>query len=441
MPFCAFRGKAWCISLKKKIKQINPSNGIIGEIKVPGDKSISHRAVMLCSLADGVSSVSGIQTGADVLATVEIMRKLGVQIDIISETEFKIHGKGLYGLRAPTAPLNAKNSGTTMRLLSGILAWQNFDSVIIGDSSLSKRPMDRIIRPLSQMGADIRSENGALEISGRILSGIKHESLVASAQVKSAILLAGLNAKGKTTIHEPIKTRDHTEVMLKQLGADISVKGNTITIIPKSALTLTNINIPGDFSSAAFFIVAALITPNSHIIIKNVGISHERTGLLNVLKQMGADIKITPINSQDGEPIANIEAKSSLLIAASIDKRIVGNMIDELPIFAVAAVFACGTSIVKDAEELKVKESNRISAMASELKKLGADIKETNDGFIINGNNGERLKGGSVTSHGDHRVAMSLAISGLTSEEGITIEGFECVNVSYPKFGETLILS
>ncbi|MCL2874622.1 MAG: 3-phosphoshikimate 1-carboxyvinyltransferase [Defluviitaleaceae bacterium] len=418
------------------IKKILPAKKISGSIKVPGDKSISHRAIMLCSLADGISKITGIQTGEDCLSTVNIMRALGIRIDLIDD-EAEIHGKGLHGLKEPAEALNAKNSGTAMRLLSGILAWQPFNSIIIGDDSLSKRPMSRIIRPLSLMGADIQGvwNYPPLKITGRYLSGIEYEMPIESAQVKSAILLSGLGATGKTVIYEPIKTRAHTEIMLKQLGADISINGNTIILNSCDRLTPAAIKIPGDFSSAAFFIVAALITPNSQITIKNVGISKERIGLLDVLKDMGAKIKITQTQNTEGEPTADIEVCSSRLTAVEIDKNVVSRMIDEIPIFTVAAAVANGTSIVKDAEELKVKESNRIRSMTEGLSKIGADIKETKDGFIISG---KELKGGNINSNGDHRVAMSLAIAGLASKEGVAIENYECTNISYPSFFEDL---
>ena len=420
------------------IQRISPSSGINKTIAVPGDKSISHRVVMLCSLADGVSTINGISSGDDCLATINIMRKLGVRTDIEDDTA-AVHGKGLYGLRKPAEALNAENSGTTMRLLSGILAWQPFDSVIVCDDSLSKRPMGRIIEPLSRMGAYIKGINGCppLEISGRALRGIEYEMPVASAQVKSAILLAGLAATGQTVIHEPQKSRIHTEIMLKQLGADISVNGNTITLNPCDRLTPNDFTIPGDFSSAAFFIVAALITPNSQITIKNVGVSKERTGLLDALRAMGAKINVDEKQKSEcygGEPVADITASSSRLTAASIDRDIVARLIDEIPIFAVAAAFAAGTSTVKNAAELKVKESNRIRAMSTELSKIGADITETDDGFIIKGSGGTRLKGGAVNSHGDHRVAMSLAVAGLMSDVGVDVHEAECAAVSYRGF-------
>ena len=426
------------------LQAISPSSGISKTIIVPGDKSISHRAVMLCSLADGISTIEGISSGRDCLATIGIMRKMGIRIDA-EGGKATIYGKGLYGLRKPGETLNAENSGTTMRLLSGLLAWQPFDSVIIGDDSLSKRPMFRIIEPLCRMGASINSVNGCspLEISGRSLAGIEYKMPVASAQVKSAILLAGLAASGKTVIHETHKSRTHTEIMLKHLGTDISVSGNTITLYPCGRLAPNSITVPGDFSSAAFFIVAALIVPNSQIMIRNVGINKERTGLLDALCLMGAKIKVSEKSKGKcfkSEPVADIEVSSSHLTAVSINKSIIVRMIDEVPIFAVAAAFAKGDSVVKDAVELKVKESNRIQTMAAGLSKIGADITETHDGFIIKGSDGTRVNGGIVDSHGDHRVAMSLAVAGLMSNEGVAVQGAECVDVSYPGFFEELPL-
>lgn len=419
-------------------KIINPINNINTEITVPGDKSISHRAVMFGSLAKGDTEITGFLTGDDCMSTISCFRKLGVDIDIDGE-HIIVHGKGLHGLSAPKEVLDVGNSGTTIRLISGILAAQPFDTVLNGDASIQKRPMKRVILPLTEMGADIESTNNGyapLTIHGKKLHSIEYTMPVASAQVKSSILLASLFAEGETVINEPVASRDHTEIMLNYFGANITNTDGKIVSKPVDELYAKPVEVPGDISSAAFFMVAGLIVPNSHIIIKNVGINPTRTGIIDALKAMGGDISILNERTAGGEAVADIEVKTSQLKATTLSGDIIPRMIDEIPVFAVAALHAEGTTTVKDAQELKVKESNRIATMSEELKKMGANITETEDGMIIPGN--QSLKGAVTESHLDHRVAMSIAIAALTAEGSTTINNSDCVAISFPDFYKIL---
>lgn len=419
-------------------KTINPINNINTEITVPGDKSISHRAVMFGSLAKGDTEITGFLTGDDCMSTISCFRKLGVDIDIDGE-HIIVHGKGLHGLSAPKEVLDVGNSGTTIRLISGILAAQPFDTVLNGDASIQKRPMKRVILPLTEMGADIESTNNGyapLTIHGKKLHSIEYTMPVASAQVKSSILLASLFAKGETVINEPVASRDHTEIMLNYFGANITNTDGKIVSKPVDELYAKPVEVPGDISSAAFFMVAGLIVPNSHIIIRNVGINPTRTGIIDALKAMGGDISILNERTAGGEAVADIEVKTSQLKATTLSGDIIPRMIDEIPVFAVAALHAEGTTTVKDAQELKVKESNRIATMSEELKKMGANITETEDGMIIPGN--QPLKGAVTESHLDHRVAMSIAIAALTAEGSTTINNADCVAISFPDFYKIL---
>ena len=402
-------------------KVISSRTGLNGKIKIPGDKSISHRAVMFGSLAKGDTKITGFLKGDDCMSTISCFKKLGIDIEV-NDDNVIVHGKGLNGLNAPKETLDVGNSGTTIRLISGILAAQGFDSTLNGDASIQKRPMNRIIKPLSQMGADIESTNDGyapLTIHGKKLKSMEYTMPVASSQVKSSILLASLFAEGTTTIIEPVASRDHTEIMLNYFGANIKNENGVITSTPVKELYGKNLEVPGDISSAAFFMVAGLVVPNSHIIIENVGINPTRTGIIDALKAMGGYVEIINERKSGGELVGDIEVKTSSLNATTLEGSIIPRMIDEIPVFTVAALCAEGTTVVKDATELKVKESNRIATMSQELGKMGVVIEETDDGMIIKGN--QKLKGAEVYSHLDHRVAMSCAIAGLIAEGETTI--------------------
>lgn len=403
----------------------------VGQIKVPGDKSISHRAVMLGSLANGVTEISGFLKGADCLSTIDCFRKMGIDIDINGEN-VTVHGNGLRGLKKPDEMLYTGNSGTTTRLLCGILAGQNFDTSITGDTSIQKRPMGRVVKPLSMMGAKIENEYCPLYITGTKLHGIDYKMPVASAQVKTAIILAGLYADGETVIHEIEKSRDHTELMLSAMGADLTVDNLDITVKPTNDLTAVNVDVPGDISSAAFFLVLGAIMPNSQITVTNVGINPTRTGIIDVLKDMGADITLENVHTSAGETVADITVRSSSLKGTTVGGDIIPRLIDELPIIAVAAVFADGQTVIKDAQELKVKETNRIRAVVDEFNKCGIDITETDDGMIING--GKSIHGADFKTYGDHRMAMSLTVLAQLADGESTLDDSDCACVSYPTF-------
>lgn len=413
--------------------------GLSGEISIPGDKSISHRSIMLGSLAKGDTEVYGFLQGADCLSSISCFKAMGVDIEN-DGSKVIIHGNGLYGLRKPSDILDVGNSGTTIRLMSGILAAQDFDVRVDGDASIRKRPMGRIMNPLGLMGADIRSinDNGCapLAISGRKLKGIHYESPVASAQVKSGVLFAGLYAEGETSVTEPYVSRNHTELMLKDFGADIRTVDKMVTVAPAKELYARRIDVPGDISSAAYFIAAGLITENSCITIKNVGVNPTRDGMIEVCHMMGADIKLDFINNKQAEQVANITVKSSSLKGCTIGGELIPRLIDEIPVIAVMACFAEGTTTIKDAGELKVKESNRIDTIVNNLKAMGADIEATDDGMIINGK--EALKGASIDCKADHRIAMSFTVAGLNADGETDIVGSECVDISFPGFFDTL---
>lgn len=414
-------------------------NSLKGELTVPGDKSISHRTIMLGALADGTTEVHGFLQGADCLSSISCFRSMGIEIENRQEV-VRIHGKGLHGLQAPSAILDVGNSGTTTRLMSGILAAQPFTCTVTGDASIQKRPMGRIITPLTQMGADITSMQGndcaPLRIQGRPLTGIHYVSPVASAQVKSSILLAGLYADGETSVTEPYLSRNHTELMLEAFGGAIHSSGSTATVQPITRLEAQNISVPGDISSAAYFIAAGLITPHSCITIHNVGINPTRDGILEVCQAMGADIQIEVIPQTVGEPVADITVRTGQLTGTVIEGSVIPRLIDEIPIIAILACFAEGTTIIKDAQELKVKESNRIDVMVKNLTAMGADIEGTEDGMIIRG--GTPLHGAVIDSKLDHRIAMSFAIAGMNAEGETEITGGECVTISYPDFYQDL---
>ena len=404
-----------------EIKKVNKLNGTLA---IPGDKSISHRAVMFGSLAEGTTRITNFLEGADCLSTISCFRKMGINIEN-NNGEILVRGKGLHGLAAPDDVLDVGNSGTTTRLISGILAGQDFISELTGDASIRKRPMKRIMTPLSQMGADIVSLNGndcaPLKISGKKLQAIHYDSPVASAQVKSCVLLAGLYADGITSVTEPVLSRNHTEIMLNYFGADVTSEGTTASVKPDPSLYGREILVPGDISSAAYFIAAGLLVPNSEILLKNVGTNPTRDGILRVCKAMGADITLLN-ETKEGEPTADLLIRSSSLHGTTIEGAIIPTLIDELPMIAV----------IRDAAELRVKESDRIQVMTENLQKMGADIQATDDGMIING--GKPLHGAEIDSHLDHRVAMSFAVAGLLCDGPLTIRNGECVNISYPEF-------
>ena len=414
--------------MQKIINKI--TKGLNGSITIPADKSISHRAVMFASLAKGKSTIKNFSKGQDPLSSLKVCQALGINAEFNDNLIINSTGE----LVAPTSHLDCGNSGTTMRLMSGILASRNFSSILIGDESLSKRPMKRVIEPLSLMGAEIIANDykAPLKINGKTLQAIDYTSKLASAQVKSCILLAGLNTDGKTRFTEPYISRNHTEIMLKYMGAEISFNNNT-TSIEKSELEPRTIEICGDISSAAYFVVAGLIVPNSKIILKIVGLNPTRTGILEVAQKMGGNIEILDKKIVSGEEIGDIQISYSSLKSCIIEGDIIPRLIDELPVIAVLATQAQGTTIIKDAQDLRNKESDRIKAVVTELKKIGADIEETPDGFIINGKTS--LQGDcEVETYHDHRLAMSLYVAGLISKKQICINSFEWVNISFPEF-------
>ena len=412
---------------------------LCGELNIPGDKSISHRAVMLGSLAEGDTEVSDFLEGADCLSTIDCFRKMGIEIEKTCE-KIIVHGKGLRGLKKPYETLNCGNSGTTTRLISGILSGQAFQSTLTGDLSVQKRPMNRIIRPLTLMDANIKSIHSndcvPLAIIGGQLHGIHYHSPIASAQVKSSILLAGLYADSPTSVTEPYISRNHTERMLSYFGGDVSTSGTTVTVLPDPCLKGQKIAVPGDISSAAYFIVAALMIPESEILLKNVGINPTRSGILDVCKAMGGNIEIINQRTNGCEPTADLLVKASDLHGIVIEGKIIPTLIDEIPVIAVLASYALGTTVIKDARELKVKESNRLDIMVNELKAMGADITGTDDGMIIHG--GKPLNGAVIDSRLAHRIAMAFSIAGLVSSGETTIKRSECVDISYPGFYKDL---
>ncbi len=421
------------ITLKK-------AKNIKGDITVSADKSISHRTLILASLAQGESRIRNILQAEDINSTFRCMTQLG--IDIKQQDDFLVaNGKGLHGLKEPEAVLDCGNSGTTMRLLSGLLSGQDFFAVLTGDDSLSRRPMSRVIEPLQLMGAEIIGRAGnkypPLAINGKSLKGISYIPDVASAQVKSAILLAGLTAKGDTLIREKIPTRDHSERMLAAMGADLSIDEGEIKLVPGRELSAQDFLVPGDISSAAFLLVLASIVPGSELFIRDVGINPTRDGILAVLEGMGASFKIENQRVFGGEVVADILVRSADLKGITIEGKMIPRLIDELPVLAVAMAAAQGTSVVKNAEELRVKETDRIRAIVEELAGLGVQIKENTDGFSVTGSR-ELFKGGIVNSRGDHRIAMSLAVAAQICEGETTIRNAEAVNISFPEFWNLL---
>ena len=421
---------------------VRPARRLKGEVKLPGDKSISQRAILLNSIANGTARVSNLCEGDDRTSILGCMRGLGVEIvehrDGSGES-FEVRGRGVDGLVEPSKVLDAGNSGTAARLVTGLLASQPFFSVLTGDESLLSRPMDRVIQPLRQMGADIRGRGGdslaPLAVRGGGLTGIDFDQPVASAQVKSSLLIAGIHADGETTVRQPALSRDHTERMMSAMGAKIDVSGLSVTVA-RSELQPVDISVPGDISGAAFWLVAGAIHPDAEIRLSGVGINATRSGVLEVLNRMGASVSVENVREENDEPVADIVSRSSELRGVEIGGDLVPLVVDELPVLAVAASRASGTTVISDAAELRVKESDRISATVDGLARLGASIEEREDGMIIRG--GGKLSGSTVSSYGDHRIAMSMAVAGLCAEGETTVDGAEAAGVSYPGFWDTL---
>ena len=420
-------------------KIIKPVNSLQGEIEVPGDKSISHRALIIGAMSKGKMNISNLASGQDCLSTIRCLESLGIKIQK-EEDGFAVNGRGSFGFQEPQNVLDAGNSGTTMRVLCGVLAGQSFNSVVTGDESLRSRPMKRVIEPLQKMGAEIHAHNNnqfaPIAISGKKLNAIEYALPVPSAQVKTALILAGLLASGKTTIHENIPTRDHTERMLKYLGINIASQNGSLVVSGQSEIESKDIFVPGDISSAIYFIGAGLLVENSHIKIKNVGLNPGRIGALQVLKRMGAKIEIKNVKEVNCEPVGEIEVKTSDLKGTQILSEEISSLIDEIPLLAVLACLAEGQTTIKGAKELRVKETDRLRAIASELNKLGANIKEFSDGLEITGS--AKFKGAVVESFGDHRMVMALSVADLVASGETIVENAEVVDISFPNFFDIL---
>ena len=418
-----------------KSYRVSPASKVFGRVRVPGDKSISHRTVMLGGIADGKTEVSGFLASADCLATLAAFRAMGVQVERHSETALTVHGRGLHGLSAPQQVLDMGNAGTAIRLTIGLLSGQRFQSSLTGDESLRSRPMERVAKPLRMMGADITTTDGKPPVTVRPvqrLAAIDYVLPVASAQVKSAILLAGLYAEGTTTVTEPAPTRDHSERMLRGFGVSVETQGPRIRLAGGQKLSGAHIDVPGDISSAAFFLVAGALAGIDGFVVENVGINPTRTGVIDILKLMGADIRLHPRASQGAEPVADIELRRSALHGVRVPEEFVPLAIDELPVLFVAAAAATGETIFTGAAELRVKESDRLAVMAEGLTHLGVENELAPDGIRIQG--GSRFKGGEIMSHGDHRIAMAFAIASLFSDGEILVRDVENVGTSFPGF-------
>lgn len=420
--------------------RINKIKGLQGELELPGDKSISHRAAIIGAMSSGKTTATGFLNTGDCLSTLRCLSELGIKIEGIGGEKLAIHGRGLHGFKEPEDILDAGNSATTARLVTGLLSGQDFFSTVTGDDSLRQRPMNRVTDPLVRMGASIWGRDKAsrlpLAIRGGRLSGIRYTSSIASAQIKSALIIAGLLADGETTITEPHLSRDHTERMLRFMGVDISIKGLLISVQGGSQPKAMDVDIPADISSAAFFIAGALITGDSELTIRQVGVNQTRTGMIDVLKDMGADILFDRMSMKCQESRADIIVKSGRLKNARISGDIIPRLIDEIPVLAVVATQAEGQTIFDDIGELRVKETDRIKAIVDGLQKMGADVKEIDDGFIVKGPT--PLKGCQVESYGDHRIAMAMATAGLVADGETTIRGAECMQVSFPGFEKVL---
>jgi 3-phosphoshikimate 1-carboxyvinyltransferase len=416
--------------------QTEKRKGLTGSVRVPGDKSISHRAVMFGAIAKGTTRIEGFLPGADCLSTIECFRRMGVTIHTHSPTSLQVEGQGWDGLQEPESFLDVGNSGTTIRLMLGILAGRPFWSSVIGDESIARRPMDRVVQPLRQMGARVDGRRDGkftpLGVRGGNLQGIHFESPVASAQVKSCLLLAGLQAAGTTTVAEPSLSRDHTERMLRAFGVELQREGYAVSVQGGQSLVAQEVRVPGDISSAAFIMAAALLVPDSKVTIRDVGLNPTRTGIIDALQAMGAQMEVEEKGEWCGEPVGDITVRSSELQSTEIGGDLIPRLIDEIPILAVIASQAEGTTVIKDAAELKVKETNRIAVTAQELRKLGARVEETDDGLIIHGPS--PLTGGECDSHGDHRIGMAMAIAGLIADRGCKVHRAESIDVSFPGF-------
>ena len=427
-------------SIQSQTRIVAPVKALRGEVSVPGDKSISHRSIMFGSMAEGTTRVSGFLMGEDNLSTWKAFESMGVTISQTGIDALEIKGVGLNGLKEPGDVLDCGNSGTTMRLMSGLLAGQNFFSVLTGDKYLRKRPMKRVVTPLVAMGAQIWGRDGGerapLAIQGGALTPTTYASPVSSAQVKSAVLLAGLSVDGETTVTEPHLSRDHSERMLSCFGAEVRPFEGGVNLTGRPRLLGQEVIVPGDVSSAAFFMVAGLITPGAELLIRNVGINPTRSGIIDILVAMGGQMEMLDIREQSGEPVADILVRHSQLKGIEIFGDMVPRAIDEFPVISVAAALAEGITTIRDAEELRVKETDRIDAMVSELCKLGGQVEGRPDGMVITGV--EQLNGGTVTSHGDHRIAMSLAVAALSARESVTIEDAACTETSFPGFWDLL---
>src|SRR5262245_52382093 len=419
--------------------RVEPVPALVGHVAVPGDKSISHRAVLVGAICDGETRVTGFGRSADTEATIAAARALGAELEEHDVDTLTVRGVGLRGLAEPDAPIDCGNAGTLMRLLPGILAGQSGRFELVGDESLSSRPMERIAEPLRRMGATVETTDGhaPIVVEGGELRAIDYELPVASAQVKSAILFAGLLADGDTTVVEPVATRDHTERMLQLAGARVTRRPTSVTVSPAARLSLEAVEVPGDFSSAAPFLVAAAIVPGSSVTVHGVGLNPRRTGLLDVLERMGARVAVYNRRSIGGEPGGDVEVRASELVGATVDASEVPTLVDELPLFALAACHARGDSAVSGAAELRVKESDRIEGVVEELRRLGAHIRATEDGYRVRGVPA-RLRGGLVNARGDHRLAMLGAVAGVSSRDGVELQGAEAVETSFPGFFELL---
>lgn len=415
------------------------SRGLHGSVTVPGDKSISHRAAIFGSIAAGTVKITNFANSADCLSSLDCVRALGVPVETTGSSVV-LHGLGMRGLREPSDILDCGNSGTTMRLLCGLLCSQDFFAILTGDGSLRRRPMARIVEPLRRMGASISARENdryaPIAINGSSLRAIDHSLRVASAQVKSALLLAGLAANGETVIHEPAASRDHSERLLRAMGVRLKTSNNTVRLIGGQQPRAIDIDVPGDLSSAAFLLVAAAIVPGSDLTVRDVGINPTRTGLLDALAQMGAPVEVFNQREANGEPVADLRVKATTLAGTVIEGPLVPRLIDELPVLAVAATQASGRTVVRNAEELRVKETDRIAAVVAELRKLGAVINATDDGFVVDGP--QALHGADCSSHGDHRMAMALSVAALVADGTTTIDDMSCVAVSFPSFLEVL---
>jgi 3-phosphoshikimate 1-carboxyvinyltransferase len=420
--------------------EVEPARSVTGTVRVPGDKSISHRTLMLGGIAEGRTEVTGFLASADCLATLEAFRAMGVAVDRSAETSLTVHGRGLHGLAAPTGVLDMGNAGTAIRLSMGLLAGQRFESVLTGDSSLRSRPMERVAKPLRQMGADILTTDGKPPVTVRpvaSLAGIDYVLPVASAQVKSAILMAGLYAEGITSVTEPAPTRDHTERMLRGFGVQVQTDGPRIRLIGRQKLDGTRIDVPGDISSAAFFLVAGSIAASDGYIIENVGVNPTRTGVIDILKLMGADITVVARAAQGGEPVADLHVRRAQLKGIAVPESLVPLAIDELPVLFIAAAAASGETVFTGAAELRVKESDRLAVMADGLTRLGVPNQLAPDGIRIEGGAGRRLGGGEIESHGDHRIAMAFTVASLLANAPLRIRDTENVGTSFPGFVAT----